>query len=77
MKWSDLKNGVWNIPYEPGEKSNAGKLPLPQIAIDILNARDEVVGNPFVFASRVKGQVFNSYSQGKAELDAKLPKLPH
>ena len=74
MKWTDLKQDVWHIPYEAGEKSNAGKLPLPQIAIEILSERDEVVGNPFVFPGRVKGQAFNSYSQGKAELDAKLPK---
>ena len=26
-----------------------------------------------MFAGRVHGQAFNSYSQGKAELDAKLP----
>jgi len=49
-------------------------LPLPQAAIDIIEARDQVVDNPFVFAGRAHGQPFNSCSQGKAELDARLPK---
>ena len=45
---------------------------LQRAAIDIIEARDQVAENPFVFPGRVKGQAFNSYSQGKAELDAKL-----
>jgi integrase len=73
MKWADLKDGVWSMPREPREKSNPGVLKLPQAAIDIIEARDQVAENPFVFPGRVKGQAFNSYSQGKAELDAKLP----
>ncbi len=72
MKWSDVKDGVWTIPSEPREKSNPGTLQVPQLAIDIIEARDQVADNPFVFAGRVHGQAFNSYSQGKAELDAKL-----
>ena len=73
MQWSEVKDGVWNMPREPREKSNPGTLKLPQAAIDIIEARDQVADNPFVFAGRVHGQAFNSYSQGKAELDAKLP----
>ena len=73
MQWSEVKDGVWNMPREPREKANPGTLKLPQAAIDIIEARDQVAGNPFVFAGRVHGQAFNSYSQGKAELDAKLP----
>jgi integrase len=74
MKWSELKDGVWDIPTLPREKSNAGVLPLPQVALDIIEARDQVVDNPYVFPGRVRGQAFNSYSQGKVELDARLPK---
>ena len=73
MQWSEVKDGVWSMPREPREKSNPGTLKLPHAAIDIIEARDQVAGNPFVFAGRVHGQAFNSYSQGKAELDAKLP----
>ena len=73
MQWADVKDAVWTIPSEPREKSNPGTLQLPQLAIDIIEARDQVVDNSFVFPGRVRGQAFNSYSQGKAELDAKLP----
>ena len=34
-----------------------------------------IAGNPFVFAGRGKGP-FNSFSQRKEELEAKLPDLP-
>ena len=74
MKGADLKDGVWTLPREPREKSVPLSLKLPQSAIDIIEARDQVVGTPFVFAGRLNGRAFNSYSQGKAELDAKLPK---
>lgn len=74
MKWGDLNDGVWSIPHEPREKSNPGLLRLPQAAIDILNARDEIAENPYVFPGRIRGKPFNSYSQSKTELDKKLPK---
>jgi len=74
MKWAEMKDGVWALPREPREKANPGSLKLPQLAIDIIEARAEVADNPFVFPGRVRGQAFNSYSQGKAELDARLPR---
>jgi integrase len=74
MKWSDIRNGVWQIPQESREKSVPGALKLPQLTLDILAAREHVEGNDYVFAGRVNGQPFNSYSQGKAELAKKLPK---
>jgi integrase len=73
MKWADVKGGVWSMPREPREKTNPGVLPLPQMALDIIEKRNKVADNPFVFPGRVKGKAFNSYSQGKTELDAKLP----
>ncbi len=78
MKWDDLKDGVWTIPREPREKANPGSLKLPQLALDIIKKRDEVAGTPYVFPGRKGGHAFNSFSQGKAELDAKLPEdMPH
>ena len=56
MKWADLKDGVWSMPREPREKTSPGVLKLPQAAIDIIEARDQVVDNPFAFTGRVKGQ---------------------
>jgi integrase len=75
MKWDDLSDiPFWNITRAPREKSNPGVLKLPQMALDIIEARDEVAGNSYVFPGRVTGHAFNSYSQAKAHLDAKLPK---
>ena len=45
MKWSDVKDGVWTIATEKREKGNAGSLRLPPVALDIIAAQDEVVGN--------------------------------
>lgn len=72
MKWDDIKSAVWHIPQEAREKSVPGALKLPQLALDIIEARPRIAGNDYVFAGRVHGQPFNSYSQGKEELDAKL-----
>jgi integrase len=72
MQGDDVKDGVWTLPREPREKANPGSLKLPRAALDIIESRDRVAGNPFVFAGRTTGKPFNSYSQGKADLDAEL-----
>jgi integrase len=70
MKWSDIDDrGVWNIPRVKGEKANAGSLPLPPLALDIIRSRPRIDGNPFVFASTHAH--LRSFSKLKAELDAK------
>lgn len=73
MKWTDISGDIWTIPREPREKSNAGSLRLPPLAVDILNSIDKVAGCSFVFAGRYRDKHFNSFSQGKTELNAKLP----
>ena len=84
MKWSDVKDGVWTIATEKREKGNAGSLRLPPIAVEIIAAQDEIVGNPFVFpgnersrrhktADRSRPPNFNSWSKSKSKLDARLP----
>ena len=84
MKWSDVKDGVWTIATEKREKGNAGSLRLPLIAVEIIAAQDEIVGNPFVFpgnersrrhktADRSRPPNFNSWSKSKSKLDARLP----
>jgi integrase len=76
MQWADIKDGVWTIPAEKREKANAGILPLSPIVLEILEAQPRLAGSPFVFASgKGKGR-FNSFSQRKEELDAKL-RIPH
>jgi integrase len=75
MRWDHIVDGVWNIPSESArEKGTAKTIVLPQMALDIINAQPRLAGNPFVFASaRRSDGHFNSWSQGKRELDGKLP----
>jgi integrase len=71
MRWDDIRDGVWTIPSETREKSNAGTLKLPQAVLDIIAAQPQIAGNPYVFAGRGGGP-FNNFSQRKQELDEKL-----
>ena len=75
MRWDDIADGVWTIPAEDREKVNAGRLKLPKLALEIIDAQPRVKGNPYVFAGRGT-KAFNSFSQGKAELDEKLTIAP-
>jgi len=72
MKWDHIVDGEWRIASEDREKTNAGRLRLPQAVLAIIAAQPRLAGNPFVFAGR-GSTAFNSFSQRKAELDAKLP----
>src|SRR5450759_4071084 len=76
MKWDDIVDGVWDIPSEEREKSNAGSLRLPQTVLDIIDAQPRIAGNPYVFAAGKGDGPFNSFSQRKEELDEKLPRMP-
>ena len=77
--WEDVVDGVWHIPSEKREKGNAGTLKLPEAVRAIIDAQPVLAGNPYVFAGRSRGQaftLFHSFSQGKAELDARAPIAP-
>src|SRR5262249_15787440 len=53
LQWDDIDaNGVWTIRTEVRGKGNAGKLKLPQMALDVINAQPRFVGNDHVFAGR-------------------------
>ena len=61
LRWDDIDaGGVWTIRTEPREKTNAGKLRLPQLALDIINAQPRFVSSPYVFISRTGS---NGYSK--------------
>jgi integrase len=75
MKWADVVDGEWRIPKEDREKSNVGRLRLPQAVLDILAAQPRIHGNPFVFAGRGSGP-FNSFSERKAMLDRAMADTP-
>jgi integrase len=75
MQWDHIRDGIWTIPAEAREKVNAGQLKLPKLAIDIIEAQPRNEGNPFVFAGRGK-KAFNSFSDGKEELNKLAPIAP-
>jgi hypothetical protein len=68
MKWDDVVDGVWSIRSEKREKTNAGRLRLPQLALDIIAAQPRIGGNPHVFAGR-GDRAFDAFSVRKTELD--------
>jgi integrase len=74
MRWDDLVDGEWTIRSAHREKGTAGKLKLPPMALNVIAKQPRIVGNPYVFAGRGKA-AFNSFSQRKAELAAKLPDM--
>jgi integrase len=52
MKWSDLEGDAWTISRAPREKTNAGRLHLPPLALEVLAHLPRFAGNDFVFAGR-------------------------
>jgi integrase len=72
MRWDDVADGVWIIRTEAREKANAGKLRLPQAALDIMAAQPRSAGNPYVFAGN-NGRPLTIFRAGeyKAQFDAK------
>lgn len=52
MKWGDLHQNVWTMPLIERAKGVPGKLPLPKMAMKIINQLPKVYGNEFVFAGR-------------------------
>jgi integrase len=78
LKWDDVVDGVWEIASDKREKATAGRLPLPPMVREIIEAQPRLAGNPFVFAAGKGSGPFNSFSQRKEELDSGLPKtMPH
>lgn len=76
MKLADIvEDGTWTIAGEAREKSNAGTLKLPQMAIDIIKAQPVIKDNPFVFAGAGK-VALNAVSNEKAALDKKAKIAP-
>jgi integrase len=77
MKWSDLTDGVWTIATAPGkmgkpggEKGNAGRLKLPPMALEVINAQPRV--SDYIFPGPQRAGSFNAYGFYKAKLDAAL-----
>jgi integrase len=77
MRWQDIDaSGLWTIPGEAREKTNAGALLLPPLAMaELARARlEEREGNPHVFAGRLEGSHVAGFSKLKPKLDAAISK---
>jgi integrase len=76
MKWADIDDeGVWTIASEKREKGNAGRIKLPKLALDLIDAQPRLADNEYVFGTTRgrKDDHFNAWSQRKVELDKKVP----
>jgi len=69
MRWSDLSDNLWRISSEPREKTHAGQLLLPPLAIEIIRRLPVVAGSSYVFTGRGVGPI-NGMSKCKARFDA-------
>ncbi len=69
MRWDDIDNdGIWSIPSEAREKSNAKLLKLPSLALDVLDGLASEETSEFVFAGRDGGAI-NGMTKYKRRLD--------
>lgn len=50
MKWDDIEDGVWTIPKEQTKANRKHRVPLPPLAIEIIESLEN--DSPFVFESR-------------------------
>jgi len=75
IRWDDVVDGTWIIRMAEREKTNAGSLALPPLALSIIEAQPRLVGNPHVFAGR--GDEPMDISNAKYVFDEKMPVLPH
>jgi len=75
MKWSDIEGGIWTVPQGHREKPTGGALPLPQLALDIIEAQPQLASSVYVFpAYRGQGHLAAA-GVLKRGLDDKLAKL--
>jgi integrase len=83
MKWSDVKDGVWTIATEAGEKGNAGELELPAEAVAIIEEQRVAgrpttasVESPYIFPAAHGGGYASGWSKMKRAFDAKVKIAP-
>jgi integrase len=80
IRWSDLSPSddgslIWTIAKQDRQKGNAGKLKLPDLAVQIINALPKRAGNEFVFASDRTSKAFVGIPMQQVKF-AKICALP-
>ena len=74
LRWDDIADGVWAIRTEAREKGNAGRLRLPEAALDIIAEAAAYRRQSVCVHGRPWGRtVATPLSEWKAQLDARLP----
>jgi len=71
MRWDEIKNGQWRIPSTRTKNHREHTLPLPGMALSIIEAVPRVVNRDPVFGERAANG-FTGWSNNKRDLDAKL-----
>jgi integrase len=64
--------GVWTVPRGPREKPTAGRLPLPQLVLDIIGTQPRLSNSPFVFPGYRGSSHLAAASTLKSGLDKRL-----
>jgi integrase len=72
MTWSevDLDRGLWTIPSARTKNAREHSLPLPPLALSIIETMPRMVGREYLFGPRADG--FTSWGRPKRLLDARL-----
>jgi integrase len=73
LRWSelDLNHGVWVLPKERAKNAREHQLPLPVLALSILETVPRVMNRDCLFGER-SGGGFTLWAHAKAALDARL-----
>ena len=73
MCWSeiDLGGSTWVIPKERAKNKREHKVPLAELALNVIRAVPTVVGRDLLFGARTD-RGFTSWNQHKRKLDARL-----
>jgi integrase len=73
MKWSEIDHDKceWTLPKERAKNNRDLTLPLPSLALEIIESVPEIVGRQHVFGGR-SPTGFCDWSRSKAELDLHL-----
>lgn len=73
MRWSEINRdkAEWTLPKERAKNGRELTLPLPPLALEIIESVPEIVGREHVFGGR-SPTGFCDWSRSKAELDRRL-----
>jgi integrase len=68
MCWSDIKDGIWEIPYKQREKGTGRTLELPPLALSLLENSPRIDGCDLVFTMNGIAPI-NGWNSAKKRID--------